>query len=375
MLYVISFIIGVVFGAAVVFILNRAQMGQVKDSFKAISSDVLSKHAQDFLVLAKETLAAQTQTGENALENKKKLIDQTLSNMKEDLVKVGDLMKMLEKDRENKFGEISTQLKFTVEQTSKLQDTTNKLQSVLASTKARGQWGERMAEDVLRLAGFVEGINYKKQKALEFGAKRPDYSFLLPQGQIVNMDVKFPLNSYLQYVASESENDKKSYKEQFLKDVKSRIKEVTTRDYINPEDNTVDYVIVFVPNEQVYAFINESDASILDEALKNKVIFCSPLTLYAILAVIRQAMDNFKLEKTASEMSGLLGAFYKQWTAFTKSMEKMGKNLDDAQKEYQNLVTTRRNQLERPLKKIEDLRVHKGIPLAMEDNGTKELSD
>lgn len=375
MLYVISFIIGVIFGAAVVFILNRAQMGQVKDSFKAISSDVLSKHAQDFLVLAKETLATQTQSGENALENKKKLIDQTLSNMKEDLVKVGDLMKTLEKDRENKFGEVSTQLKFTAEQTSKLQDTTNKLQSVLASTKARGQWGERMAEDVLRLAGFVEGINYKKQKALESGAKRPDYSFLLPQGQIVNMDVKFPLNSYLQYVAADSEVEKKSYKEQFLRDVKGRIKEVTTRDYINPEDNTVDYVIVFVPNEQVYAFINESDASILDEALKNKVIFCSPLTLYAILAVIRQAMDNFKLEKTASEMSSLLGVFYKQWGNFTKSMEKMGKSIDDAQSEYHNLITTRRNQLERPLKKIEDLRVSKGIPLAMEDSGTKELSD
>jgi len=374
MLYVISFIIGVVFGAAVVFILNRAQMGQVKDSFKAISSDVLSKHAQDFLVLAKETLAAQTQTGENALENKKKLIDQTLSNMKEDLVKVGDLMKTLENASANKFGEVSTQLKYTAEQTSKLQDTTNKLQSVLASTKARGQWGERMAEDVLRLAGFVEGINYKKQKALETGSK-PDFTFLLPNKQIVNMDVKFPLNSYLQYVASDNEVEKKSFKEQFLRDVKGRIKEVTTRDYINPADNTVDYVIVFVPNEQVYAFINESDTSILDEALKNKVIFCSPLTLYAILAVIRQAMDNFKIEKTASEMSGLLGSFYQQWKEFTKSMDKLGRSIESAQNEYQTLVTTRRNKLERPLKMIEDLRVHKGIPLAMEEGGAKELSD
>ncbi len=375
MMYILMFILGFVFGAAAIFLVNRAQTAHMKDSFKALSSDVFSKNTQDFLAMANEVLSKYTKTGESVLDNKKQLIDQTLSNMKEDLVKVGDLMKTLEKDRENKFGEISTQLKFTVEQTSKLQDTTNKLQSVLASTKARGQWGERMAEDVLRLAGFVEGINYKKQKALESGAKRPDYSFLLPQGQIVNMDVKFPLNSYLQYVASDNEVEKKSYKEQFLRDVKSRIKEVTTRDYINPEDNTVDYVIVFVPNEQVYAFINESDASILDEALKNKVIFCSPLTLYAILAVIRQAMDNFKLEKTASEMSGLLGAFYKQWTMFTRSMEKMGKSIDDAQKEYQNLVSTRRNQLERPLKKIEDLRVNKGIPLAMEEGGAKELPE
>ncbi|MFA5105065.1 MAG: DNA recombination protein RmuC [Candidatus Margulisiibacteriota bacterium] len=374
MLYLLSFVAGTLFGAAVVFVLNRAQMGQAKDSFKAISSDVLSKHAEDFLVMAKQALAAQTQTGENALENKKMLIDQTLSHMKEDLVKVGDLMKTLEKDRENKFGEVSTQLKFTAEQTSKLQDTTNKLQSVLASTKARGQWGERMAEDVLRLAGFVEGINFKKQKALESGSK-PDFTFFLPNKQIVNMDVKFPLNGYLQYVASENEIEKKSYKDQFLRDVKGRIKEVTTRDYINPESNTVDYVIVFVPNEQVYAFINESDASILDEALKNKVIFCSPLTLYAILAVIRQAMDNFKIEKTASEMSGLLGSFYQQWKEFTKSMDKLGRSIESTQNEYQTLVTTRRNKLERPLKMIEDLRVSKGIALAVEDNGTKELAE
>ncbi len=375
MAYVAVFILGSIFGAAAVFLINRSQMSHLKDSFKALSSDVFSKNAQDFLAMANEVLSKYTKTGENTLESKKQLIDQTLGNMKDDLVKVADLMKTLEKDRENKFGEISTQLKYTVEQTTRLQDTTNKLQSVLASTKARGQWGERMAEDVLRLAGFVEGINYRKQKALEFSTKRPDYSFILPQGQIVNMDVKFPLNSYLQFVASDNEVEKKSYKEQFLRDVKGRIKEVTTRDYINPEDNTVDYVIVFVPNEQVYSFINESDNTILDEALKNKVIFCSPLTLYAILAVIRQAMDNFKLEKTAAEMSGLFGTFYKQWAMFTKSMEKMGKSIDDAQKEFQVLVSTRRNQLERPLKKIEDLRVSKGIPIAAEENGTKELTE
>ncbi len=374
MIYVLMFILGFVFGATAIFLVNRAQTAHMKDSFKALSSDVFSKNTQDFLAMANEVLSKYTKTGESVLDNKKQLIDQTLVNMKDDLNKVSELMKTLEKDRENKFGEISTQLKFTVEQTSKLQDTTNKLQSVLASTKARGQWGERMAEDVLRMAGFVEGINYKKQKAMESGAK-PDFTFFLPNKQIVNMDVKFPLNRYLRYVASENEIEKKSHKDQFLKDVKDRIKEVTTREYINPGSNTVDYVIVFVPNEQVYAFINESDASILDDALKNKVIFCSPLTLYAILAVIRQAMDNFKIEKTASEMSGLLGSFYQQWKEFTKSMDKLGRSIESTQNEYQTLVTTRRNQLERPLKKIEDLRVNKGIPLALEEGGARELPE
>lgn len=385
--YLAVVIIGVVLGAGIVLIINwlrrreakaiarelitqsesqrvqdlEALINRIKESFGALSLEALSKNTEEFLKLANQTLSKQTQMGEKELEGKKKLIDQTLGVMKGDLQRVQDLVTSFEKDREKKFGELAHQLKSTAEQTGKLQETTNQLRTALASTKARGQWGERMAEDVLRLAGFVEGINYRKQKTLETVGTRPDYTFLLPQDLTVNMDVKFPLDNYVRFLDADGESDKEGYKNQFLKDVRRRIKEVTTRDYINPTENTVDYVIVFIPNEQVYAFINESDSSLLDEALKNKVILCSPITLYAILAVIRQAVDNFNLEKTAAKILSLLGAFEKQWTAFLKSLEKMGKRIDEAQKEFTNLTSTRRNQLERPLRQIEDLRKQKGI--------------
>ena len=125
---------------------------------------------------------------------------------------------------------------------------------------------------------------------METSQSRPDYTFLLPQNLKLNMDVKFPLDNYLHYLETDAESDRVKFKSQFLKDVRNRIKEVTTRDYINPEENTVDYMIVFIPNEQVYAFINENDATLLDDDLKTKVILCSPITLYAILAVIRQGV-------------------------------------------------------------------------------------
>jgi len=383
--HLVVFIIGVIFGAAIVLIINwlrrrEAQaiaqelisqvesqkiqdleilINRIKESFGSLSLVALSKNSEEFLKLAGETLSKQMQIGEKELEGKKKLIDQTLEAMKVDLQKVQDLVTQFEKDRERKFGELANQLKLTAEQTGKLQETANKLYTALASTRVRGQWGERMAEDLLRLAGFIEGINYQKQKTLE--TTRPDYTFLLPQNLKVNMDVKFPLDNYLRYLEAEEEPQKEIYKTQFLKDARRRIMEVTTRDYINPEENTVDYVIVFIPNEQVYAFIIENDRSLLDEALKNKVILCSPITLYAILAVIRQAVDNFNLEKTAAQILSLLGAFNKQWSAFLKSLEKMGKKIEEAQNEFLTLTTTRRKQLERPLREIEDLRKQKGI--------------
>jgi len=218
-----------------------------------------------------------------------------------------------------------------------------------------------MAEDVLQLAGFVEGVNYLRQKTLAGSGSRPDYTFQLPQGRKLNMDVKFPMNSYLRYLETENDMERDVQKGQFLKDVRARIKEVTSRDYINPEDETLDYVLVFIPNEQVYAFINQNDPALIDDALRSKVILCSPFTLFAILAIIRQAMENFSTARAANEMLRLMGGFNKEWEKFRESMDKMGRKIEDAREEYQKLATTRTTKLERPLQKLEDLRRLKGI--------------
>jgi len=325
----------------------------LKDSFGALSMNTLSKTTDEFLKLADQKFGEHSRSNQTAMDGKKALIDQTLKQMKSELEKVAGQVEIIEKERKQSYGQLSEQLKNTADQTMKLQESTQQLNTALSHSQARGQWGERMAEDVLRMAGFLEGVNYLKQKSGE--GIRPDFTFLLPNDLKINMDVKFPLTNYLSYLEAESEADKNNYKAQFLRDVRSRIKEVTNRDYIDPKQNTVDYVIVFIPNEQVYTFINEFDRDLLDDALKSKVILSSPITLYAVLAVIRQAVDNFNLERRASEILILLSEFYKQWDKFKAGLEKMGRRIEDAQKEYRDLVTTRNNRLERPLQKIQEL--------------------
>ncbi|MBP1659186.1 MAG: recombination protein RmuC [Candidatus Aminicenantes bacterium] len=336
-------------------------IARMRDSFGALSQDALRTSTGELLKLAREQLTSQLQLGERDLDGKKKLIDQTLENLRADLRKMTDQVSGFEKDRVQKFGELSAHLVRSAEQTSRLQETANHLHQALASTKTRGQWGERMADDVLRLAGFVEGINYLRQKVLDAASSRPDYTFNLPQGLKVNMDVKFPLSSYLRYLECENDVEREAHKARFLKDVRLRVKEVTTRDYINPEDKTLDYVLVFIPNEQVYAFINQNDPGLIDEALRTKVILCSPFTLFAILAIIRQSLDNFSMEKTAADMLRLVNAFKKEWEKFADSMEKMGEKLEAARREYQALTTTRHNKLDKSIQKIEDMRRQKGI--------------
>ena len=129
-----------------------------------------------------------------------------------------------------------------------------------------------MAEDILRLIGFVEGVNYLKQTAIDSRGTRPDFVFLLPQDLKMNMDVKFPLDNYLRHLDANSEADKSQYEREFLRDVKSKINEVSNREYIDPQHGTVDYVLLFIPNESVYAFIHEKDPTLLDTALQKRVI-------------------------------------------------------------------------------------------------------
>jgi DNA recombination protein RmuC len=329
---------------------------EMKASFGSLSLDALSK----FLELAKAKLDTERDTNAKDLESKKGLIDQQLRQMTAELEKVSALVK----DRVEKFGQLAAQLKTTTEHTAALVQTTASLREALSSTKARGQWGERMAEDVLRLAGFIENVNYVKQKAIAGTGSRPDFTFLLPRKLKLNMDVKFPLDNYLKFLDAKSEPERAKYRTDFLRDVKARVKEVATRDYINPEQNTVDSVLLFIPNEQIYAFIHEQDSAILDDGIRQGVVFCSPLTLFAVLAVIRKAVDNFSLEQTSNEILSLLGDFKKQWGEFLGKLELVGKRIGDAQKEYEALTTTRRRQLEKPLNRIEDLRTQRNLPIA-----------
>jgi len=359
--YLIGAIVGIVLTISIILLFKKVIVSAIEKTFGDISTKALSTNSDEFLKLAKESLSKQTELGEKELEGKKKLIDQTLVNIKDEMEKVDKTVKELEKDREKKFGEVATQIKTAAESTLELQKTTEDLKNALKSTQERGKWGERIAEDILKVIGFIENVNYLKDKSLETNQNRPDYTLLLPRGLKVNMDAKFPYDNYLKYFEAQSEGEKEDFKKDFFKDVKKRIQEVTTRNYINPEENTLDYVLVFIPIEHIYSFIHEHDSSILDEALKNKVVLCSPYSFYAILSVIRQALDSFNLEQTTSEILPLMGAFKKQYEEFVKSFDKVGTNLENTLKEFNALKTTRHNQLEKPLRKIDDLRQQKQI--------------
>ncbi len=327
----------------------------MRDSVKALTSDLITGGVKQLNEAARDSLSRYTADNQAGLETKKGLIDQSLETMNAKLERVSLLVNELEKVRAEKYGELSKQLVDASSATAKLSSSADQLRGILSNPTARGQWGERLAEDVLRAAGLVEGINYRKQVTMRSGC-RPDFTFDLPNGLTLNMDVKFPLTSYLAWFECTSDTDRKASAEQFRKDVQKAIKQVHERGYIEAMENTVDYAILFVPNERVLGFLNECDPTAIDGALRNKVVICSPFTLYAVLVVVRQAMDNFTFAQTTSDILGLHAEFKKEWWTFKESFDKIKKSIDGLQESYESLTTTRRRKLDSVLEKIDALR-------------------
>jgi DNA recombination protein RmuC len=302
-------------------------------------------------------------------------LDAVRTEVRNELSRLGELVAKLGETSAQRFGEVDQSLRAHADVAKTLSDSTRSLREALSSPQTRGQWGERMAEDVLRLAGFTENVNYRKQASLggpDSGVSgRPDFTFDLPKGHVLHMDVKFPLSAYLRYLEAASDVERAEHLKSFLRDVRTRVRELSKRGYSDGDKPTVDYVLLFLPNEQLTGFIHEHDPALLDDALGQRVVMCSPLTLFAFLGVIRQAFDNFMIEQTSDEILKLVGAFNVQWRKYTESADKVKKHLGQVQDEFDRLTTTRQRMLERPLQKIEALRLQRSLSI----DDVEELDD
>src|SRR6478752_6802397 len=214
-------------------------IAQVREQASAERDAAVTAALQQSAVLQREQLgstAAQVHQQVNAdLSSKKDLIDARLdqvhAEMRGELTKLSEMVSTLGRSSAASFGSVNSSLQAHAEVANTLAESTRSLREALANPQVRGQWGERMAEDVLRLAGFHENINYVKQTQIEGGTGRPDYTFPMPKGHALYMDVKFPMASYLRYLEVDTNAEREVHLKRFLSDVRLRVKELAKRDY------------------------------------------------------------------------------------------------------------------------------------------------
>lgn len=325
----------------------------IKSAVHESSLEAFSRTTESVTQVANQKLTSDRELISQELKHNKDKLDTKLSEITGYLQKTIENLNVSDKEKGIQLAKLSSLITTTQTQTQNLIENTASLTSILSGSQTRGQLGERIADDVLRLAGFIEGVNYEKQKAFS-GGNRPDFTFLLPKGKILNMDVKFPVQNYSRYLESQDKEQRNKYQKQFLLDVKTAYKTLLDREYIEVEES-LDCMIVFIPHEEIFAFIQKEDASIFDFGLKNKIITCSPMTLFAVLSVIRKSVEQFTIEKTSYDILTQISSFRKQWDMFQKGLQTMGKRIDDLKSDYDKLTSTRGRLMDKQFEKFDKI--------------------
>ena len=204
--------------------------------------------------------------------------------------------------------------------------------------------------------GLIEDVDYTRQdKSSLSDDKRPDFTFKLPDKKVVNLDVEFPWANYAKYLESEGDDEEQRVrvKKDFYRDVRNHINAVHERGYANPQGGTVDFALIYIPNEGIFrAMLLDGENQVFEEAMKKKIVLCSPITLYAILSMIRQAVENFNLSEKAGEIQKHFLEFRKQWDNYSGKVEALGRDLRLAQGKYDEIVGVRERQLMKPVDNI-----------------------
>jgi DNA recombination protein RmuC len=304
---------------------------------------------------------APARRGEAALAERAAGFEARVDGLGTQLDRLGSLVQQMERRSAHHHGQLAAGIEQVATTSQRLAETTGALREALASPKARGQWGERMADDVLRAAGMVEGVTHVKQTALP-GGTIPDVTFLLPGGRRLHMDVKFPIDNYLRHLDAVTDAERAATAKAFCRDVRDRVKELAQRGYVDP-DTTVDAVLLFIPNESVWGFVHEHDPQLLDVAMAQRVVLCSPVSLFGVLAVIRQAVEEAQLTRTTDEILRCLAGFRTQWAKYAEAVEAVERRFLSAQRGLEELAGPRRRQLERQLERLDDLRAARGLPV------------
>ena len=313
------------------------------------NKEILKEERERFNELSDEKM----KRNEQFLEGKKDLIKEMVEKIDSGLRDSQKKIEISEKERIGEFSKLKTILEEHKNITGELKDSTENLKNILSNNQLRGKYGEEVAENLLKIAGFVKGINYDSNLSQETNANRPDFTIYLPDKSKVNIDVKFPYSNLQKYQEVESEKEKREYFAKFKTDVKQKIKQITSRDYINPEEKTLDFVILFVPNEMIFSVINDKLYDVVEEANEKKVAIVGPVSFITFLRIIHQSYDNFKIQEDLHRVVNLIGKFKDEFDKYNNEFDNIGNKIKSLSGQYDKVSGVRTRQLSKIIEQID----------------------
>lgn len=311
----------------------KTALEQMRNEFKAMASEELKKNSELF-----------NRQSEERLESLLKPFDNDLRRFREKV--------------ESYYGEESKQrfslqenIKSLVEANQRISRDAVNLTNAIAGTnnnKFQGDWGETILEQILENSGLIEGEQWELQVTLrdENGnallneetqrAMKPDVIVHFPGKRDIIIDSKVSLKAYMAYLAADDDTLRALHLKEHVASVRRHIDMLSGKRYDKYNINSLDYVMLFIPNEPSYFMAMEADNTLWNYAYKKGIVLISPSNLISTLFVVNSLWSRERQQRDVQRIVDTANAIYDKFVNFADNFKKIEGALEKAQDAYKD---------------------------------------
>lgn len=315
---------------------NNSVREETKAQFKSLAADIFSSQSEKFKEANETRLSEILNPLKEDIKDFKRRVDDTYMNSSKERTLLGEQMKRL--------------MELNMSIGKEARDLTEALSG---NTKVQGDWGEMVLETILVKSGLVEGENYFVQRTKnddgtqikndDNGRLRPDVVVAFPDKKCIVIDSKVSLTAYVNYINSDNEDDRQRFGKAHLLSVRSHLKELETKRYQDfvgvGNDDRIDYVLMFIPNEHAYMAAMTLDNNLWMEAYEKRVVIISPAHVISTLRLIAQLWTRDKQTKNALKIAEEGGKLYDKFVGFVNDMQTVEQSLGKASEAYASAMS------------------------------------
>jgi DNA recombination protein RmuC len=351
-------------------------------AFSNLANQSLKSNSENFLRLAEQNLATQQEKAKRELGDREQAIENLVKPIRDALQQSQQQIGDLEKARSEAYGSIKTQLESMQSSQQSLAQETQNLVNALRRPEVRGRWGEITLRRLVELAGMVEHCDFQEQvHTVDEDDKiiRPDMIVRMPDQRELVVDVKTPLDAYLEAVEAKDDEQRALKLKRHARNVREHIRKLAGKSYWDQFSRSPEFVILFIPGDQFLSAALNEDPDLIESALSQQIILATPTSFVALLKAVAYGWRQLALAENAEEIRQLAEDLYGRLTAFVGHMNRVGKQLASSVENYNRAVGSLERKVLpgarkfvelgiRPKKELEQVQPLEALPRTMDES-------